>query len=57
MDKPTESKHDNKPVLDTQKINSRPGLKELLMTDEARGLLKLPERRVMQTLRPPPELD
>ena len=57
MDKPTESKHDNKPVLDPQKINSRPGLKELLMTDEARGLLKLPERRVMQTLSPPPELD
>jgi hypothetical protein len=49
--------HDTKPVLDPPKVNSRPGLKALLMTDEARGLLKLPERRVMQTLRPPPELD
>jgi hypothetical protein len=56
MEKPTDSKHDTKPVLYPQKVNSRSGLKELLMTDEARGLLKLPERRVMQTLRPP-ELD
>jgi hypothetical protein len=57
MDKPTDSKHDTKPLLDPPKVNSRPGLKELLMTDEARGLLMLPERRVMQVLRPPPELD
>ena len=57
MDNPTDSKHDTKPVLYPQKVNSRSGLKELLMTDEARGLLKLPEKRVMQTLRPPPELD
>jgi hypothetical protein len=57
MDKTTDSKHDTKPLLDPPKVNSRPGLKELLMTDEARGLLMLPERRVMQVLRPPPELD
>lgn len=41
-----------------QSVNTtpRPSLKELL-TDEGRGLLKLPEQRSMVVLRPPPELD
>lgn len=35
----------------------QPSLKELLITDEARGLLTIPEKRMVIELRPPPNLD